>query len=618
MIYNARGNIQVTTDAGYGLYSADGYIRLTMVDGNSLTGLYAADGSWNAVLVDDTDTPVSIYHPCGAIRVVETVAQTGSTAPNGALYVSGAGTPLPVIVLTGDEIPEDASVGDTVGTLTISGTYTGTPVFALDDDAGGLFVLDGDDIEVAGALDYETADEHTVTVSVSGIDPVIDPQDFVVTVTNVTAASAAGILLDANGDIGLAIVASDDSMVIRDFATPANDYSGAPGSKWTTTRANNTASLFNSSSIITGINANLLRHDYNPRLGSGVPGYLSEAARTNLALQNAAYTNVAWTGTFGTVSEDISDGPFGTASMARFTETGGAGANVTTSSDVTVASGSTYVGWGFFKRGTCDFVRLIAANNSTWSNGVQAWFNLNTGVVGTLNTRGTGWTAVSHGLSSVGGGVYLCWIVFTTGATTLRQAVVCATSDTGGAPNTGQVVYFDGLQAELGTFPSSAIATAAASVARSADAITLATSAIPFSATIGTLMFEGHTPLGSGTQVLWQCDDGSENERFRLLRNSSNEIRFVVTDGGVAQCDLNLGTVANNTAFKAAISWAANDFVGSLNGATAVTDTGGTLPTVTTMRLGSSFTGEQSFAHCKRLMYLPLNKSAAQIEALAT
>lgn len=617
MIYNARGNIQVTTDAGYGLYSADGYIRITIVDGNSLTGLYAADGSWNAVLVDDTDTPVSIYHPCGAIRVVETVAQTGSTAPNGALYVSGAGTPLPVIVLTGDEIPEDAGVGDTVGTLTISGTYTGIPVFALDDDANGLFVLDGDDIEVAGALDYETADEHTVTVSVSGIDPVIDPQDFVVTVTNVTAASAAGILLDANGDIGLAIVASDDSMVIRDFATPANDYSGAPGSKWTTTRANNTASLFNSSSIITGINANLLRHDYNPRLGSGVPGYLSEGARTNLAVRNADYAGGLWFEGNCSLDEDISDGPFGSTSMARFTETG-ASASTTCANDIAVSSATTYTYSGFFKKGTCDFVRMVAANNSAWSNGAQAWFNLNTGVVGTLNTRGSGWTAVSHGIKAMGGGVYLCWIVFTTSGTTLRVALAAATADVGAAPNGGHVFYLDGLQVELGTFPSSAIATAAASVARSADSITLATSAFPWSATVGTLMFEGHTPLGSGTQVLWQCDDGSESERFRLLRNSSNEIRFIVTDGGSGVCDLNLGTVANDTAFKVAVSWAANDFVGSLNGGTAVTDTSGTLPTTTTMRLGSSFTGEQSFAHCKRLMYLPLNKSAAQIEALAT
>lgn len=428
--------------------------------------------------------------------------------------------------------------------------------------------------------------------------------------------SAAHQLLDANGNIGFAIVASDDSMFVREPAAPANYYASTPGGKLTTTRGSN-GSYFDSSSLIQVASSNVLRRDFDPRLGSSVPGYLSEAARTNLAIQNASYTDAAWFATNGAVSENISDGPFGAASMARFTETGGAGANIITTNDVTVSNGSTYVGWGFFKRGTCDFVRLVAANNGSWSNGVQAWFNLNTGVVGTLNTRGTGWTAMSHGIKSMGGGVYLCWIVFTTGATALRQAAVCATSDTGGAPNANHVFYLDGLQAELGTFPSSAIATAAASVARSADSITLATSAFPWSATVGTLMFEGHTPLGSGTQVLWQCDDGSENERFRLLRNSSNEIHFIVTDGGADVCDLNLGTVANDTAFKAAVSWAASDFVGSLNGGTAVTDISGTLPTVTTMRLGSSFTGEQSFAHCKRLMYLPLDKSAAQVEALA-
>ncbi len=615
MIYNARGNIQVTTDAGYGLYSADGYIRITIVDGNSLTGLYAADGSWNAVLVDDTDTPVSIYHPCGAIRVVETVAQTGSTAPNGALYVSGAGTPLPVIVLTGDEIPEDAGVGDTVGTLTISGTYTGTPVFALDDDANGLFVLDGDDIEVAGALDYETADEHTVTVSVSGIDPVIDPQDFVVTVTNVTAASAAGILLDANGDIGLAIVASDDSMVIRDFATPVNDYSGAPGPKLTTSRGSS-AAYHDSSNVLQIASSNVLRRDFDPRLGSSVAGYLSEGARTNLVLRSAAIDNASWTKVANTITADNTTGPDGLTAADLCTD-GSSGFNPSITQDVTVSSGATGVQSLYIKRGNNDWIRFVITNTAG-TNVVRGWLNTATGALGTVQVVGTGTGQVLQVIAYPNGWYRLLLTGALTGETTYRIQFNSATGDTSGTRVTGATYYLWGVGFEVGGFASSPIATAGSTVARSADSITLATSAFPWSATVGTLMFEGHTPLGSGTQVLWQCDDGSENERFRLLRNSSNEIHFIVTDGGSGVCDLNLGTVANDTAFKVAVSWAANDFVGSLNGGTAVTDTSGTLPTVTTMRLGSSFTGEQSFAHCKRIMYLPLNKSSAQIEALAT
>lgn len=532
------------------------------------------------------------------------------------VIAGGAGAPVPTIVLSANTIAENAANNTTIGDFSVvngSGTYT----FTITADPDNKFTLATATLKNDASFDYEAATSHPLTVQAdNGIDPPFT-QDFTVNVTNVTASSAAGILLDANGDIGFAMVASDDSMVIRDFATPANDYSGAPGSKLTTTRSGTAASYFDNAGLIQVASANTLRRSFNPRLGSGVPGYLSEGARTNLAIQNAAYTNAAWAKVNVSVSENINDGPFGATSMARATETG-AGNNLSTATTVTVANGSTYCGWGLFKKGTCDYVRLVCGDDP-FTNGVQAWFNLNTGIKGTLNTRGSGWTAVSHGMLPVGGGVYLCWIVFTTGGTSFKFGLVPATSDTGAAPNGGFIYYLDGMQLELGGFPSSAIATAATSVARSADSITLATSAFPFSATVGTLMFEGHTPLGSGTQVLWQCDDGTENERFRLLRNSSNEIHFIVTDGGSGVADLNLGTVANDTAFKVAVSWAADDIVGSLNGATAATDTNtsGGLPTVTTMRLGSSFTGEQSFAHCKRLMYLPLDKSAAQIEALA-
>lgn len=69
------------------LYNADGQINLTVVNGSSYTGLYAADGSWNIVLNDGT-TIKGYYHPCGAINaVVTTDPSSGSTSPNGSMYV---------------------------------------------------------------------------------------------------------------------------------------------------------------------------------------------------------------------------------------------------------------------------------------------------------------------------------------------------------------------------------------------------------------------------------------------------------------------------------------------------------------------------------------------------
>lgn len=94
----------------------------------------------------------------------------------------GGGITGPTIHLSSATIAEDASVGDLVGTLSVSngsGSYT----FTLTDDAGGLFALDGSDdtlLEVAAAL---SAGSETITVDAdNGVDDPISRQ-FLITVT---------------------------------------------------------------------------------------------------------------------------------------------------------------------------------------------------------------------------------------------------------------------------------------------------------------------------------------------------------------------------------------------------------------------------------------------------
>lgn len=88
------------------------------------------------------------------------------------------------ILLSGVTVSEDATVGTLVGTFSVINA-TGTPTFTLEDDAGGLFVLDGNDLEVAAALDYETATSHQIEVSVAGTTPAIANRMFTINVTNI-------------------------------------------------------------------------------------------------------------------------------------------------------------------------------------------------------------------------------------------------------------------------------------------------------------------------------------------------------------------------------------------------------------------------------------------------
>jgi hypothetical protein len=112
---------------------------------------------------------------------------------------TGAGEPVPIIALSSQSVAEDAATGSVVGALSVqngSGSYT----FTLTDDAGGLFAIDGDDLEVAAALNYETAPSHSITVEAdNGVDTPIS-RAFTITVTDVaegggTAGEPIGLLL---------------------------------------------------------------------------------------------------------------------------------------------------------------------------------------------------------------------------------------------------------------------------------------------------------------------------------------------------------------------------------------------------------------------------------------
>ena len=72
------------------------------------------------------------------------------------------------VALDGNSIAEDASVGDVVGTVSAVDLNGETLSYSLSDDAGGLFTIDPatGEIKVAGGLDFESADSHTVTVDV--------------------------------------------------------------------------------------------------------------------------------------------------------------------------------------------------------------------------------------------------------------------------------------------------------------------------------------------------------------------------------------------------------------------------------------------------------------------
>jgi hypothetical protein len=114
----------------------------------------------------------------------------------GRLGGGSGGASGPRINLSSATIADTASIGDVVGTLSVTGG-SGSYTYTLTDDAGGLFAIDVAAVEVAGAL---TAGSYSITVQAdNGVDAPIS-RAFLITVTHEAVVAPLAPLITWNGD----------------------------------------------------------------------------------------------------------------------------------------------------------------------------------------------------------------------------------------------------------------------------------------------------------------------------------------------------------------------------------------------------------------------------------
>lgn len=407
---------------------------------------------------------------------------------------------------------------------------------------------------------------------------------------------AALALAGAYTDV-MAFAAADQSLVIRDTGTPANTYSGAAFAKRSFTRAT-AATRIGSSGLVEAVPSGAARTDYSPATYA-LLGLLVEPARTNLVLYASDYSNAVWgksgngTASVPVITPNAGVAPDGTATASRVQMT---------------LNGGTAVG---------DVASVAQTTNTTASQPYTdtVWVKANA-------APSIGKVILRRGAAAAGYTPFTLtadWqrITLTETAALSAAAVDITLRGTFGSANDVDMLVW-GAQREQASVPTSYLPTVAAPVARNADDDSLATTAFPSNAAQGTVVIAARTPVGAGATVLWQRDDGTESKRFRLTRDAANALRFIVTDGGVEQANISLGAVAASTDFKVAAAWAANDFAASLNGAAVVTDTAGTLPAVTTDRMGRSATGEHWSGQIKTYLAVPQRIANATLQSLST
>jgi len=342
-------------------------------------------------------------------------------------------------------------------------------------------------------------------------------------------------------------------------------------------------------------------------------GLLIEAQRPNRILRSQEYDNASWTKTDTTITADNITSPDGTQNADLLTE--GTAGTSTVMQSVTGTADASYAVSRFIKQGNTPWVQLLVGNGA---NQFRAWFNLQTGVVGTSSASGTG-TVTSATIEAFANGWYRCKLVGTvaSGATAIDFHSFNTSADNSSTRVNNATRYEWGAQFEDGaTTVSSYIPTTTASVTRLAEAATMAVGSW-FNRAEGTLI-AWWTPhqvtIGGGVAAL---NDGTSNNRVAVTLSTGPLGQGLIGSGGVTQANMTNGVPAVGTPAKEALAYALNDAAFCFNGGAVQTDTSVTLPTgINILQLGRQIAGTELYGCVGKVIYNPRRLSNTQLQAL--
>jgi hypothetical protein len=384
-----------------------------------------------------------------------------------------------------------------------------------------------------------------------------------------------------------------------------NFLSGSLDSRITFTRAS-TATFFNSSGVLTSASNDVARFDYNPATLAPL-GLLIEESRTNLLTYSADFGDAAWSKSETNVSTNSTLAPDGTTSADTLTpSTNNAGHTFSRLGIITGAG--TFTDSLFIKPNGYNFVVSSA------DTGGFVIFDLSNG---TINSTSGGATGT---ITAVGNGWYRCVATrTTTGAATIQYQIRIAAGTFSYAGDGTSGLFVWGAQLEAGAFPTSYIPTTTTALTRAADVASVGTLTPWYNAVEGTIYAEYSLSAISTTaaQTAVFISDNTSNNRnnIRTSGPSSNNAGVVVS-GGVLQSALTSAIAVVNVTQKIASAYKVNDFAYSDKGGAVLTDTTGTIPTVTQMQLGNGLSAEFLNGYLRRVVFYPRRLANAELQSI--
>lgn len=350
------------------------------------------------------------------------------------------------------------------------------------------------------------------------------------------AANPASVLALAGHNLS-----TDGQWRVRGFSSspvPVIDlyFGGGTLPTGVTLTRSTTATYIDSAGLVATAAIDAARYEYS---GSTRLGLLVEGQATNLQLHGRDGTNAAWSKTTMTTAKTATGADGVANSATRLTATG-ASSNIRQSPGALASN--TYVFSVWLRRVSGSGTINLSMNNFAATTAV---------------TLTTSWQRFSMSTSSYTGG---------------QCGVQIVTS--------GDVIEMDYAQVELGTTPSSAIATTTTTVTRERDVVTYADAgAAGASLTSGALHLRGVQGANTGGSAIIVGLYESSTEHVGISGGSAS-LSALVTAGGSATANITAhASLAVGDPINVAMSWATNDVRAAASGSLGTADTIATMST---------------------------------------
>jgi hypothetical protein len=362
--------------------------------------------------------------------------------------------------------------------------------------------------------------------------------------------------------------------------------------------------------------AGVARFDHNPTTGEAL-GLLIEEQRTNLVTYSDDFANAAWTKTNSSVTSNTIVAPDGTLTGDKLVESATT-AEHNVRQDTASQSAATYTFSIYAKAAERGYLQFVGTGVLP---GQRANFDLLTGVTGSVDAN------MTANIEPVGNGWYRCSVTAASSSTgALRAQWNIITSSTAArvqsyAGDGYSGLYLWGCDVEAGAFATSYIPTTTASVTRNADAASMTGTNFSswYNAGEGTVYVDFALNGIASVNKAINFDNGAGFANSIDIYANSGTPRLDVYVSSSSQTNLTPsgGALSVNTFVKFDGVYKVNDFAACRNGGTVVTDTSGTIPTVSRACIGNSNLITQFLnGTIRKIAYYPIRLTNAQLQAL--